>query len=64
MKVAVRLVLDYEKNLFITENTDFEQLKTFFDNTPTLTLEQKHEVTRISTIEWHVTSQRSSTLLQ
>ena len=28
MKAAVHLGLDYEKNLFITKNTDFEQFKT------------------------------------
>ena len=46
MKAAVHLGLDYEKNQFITKNTEFEQFKTMFDITKKLILEQRHEIER------------------
>ena len=51
MKTAVHLGLDHEKNLLIAKNTDFEELKTLFDITQKLILEQKkHETKGGSTI--------------
>ena len=44
MKASVHLGLDYNKNLFITKLTDFEELTTFFDITQKLILEQKREI--------------------
>ena len=56
-----RVVL--HKKMFTTKNTDFEQLKTLFDITQKLILEQRIEIHGVSTIEGHVTSWRRSTLL-
>ena len=50
-------------NLFITKNTDFEQLKTLFDISQSLILGHKSEIDGISAIEWHLTPWRRSTLL-
>ena len=43
---------DYEENLRTTKNTDFEQVKTLFDISQRLILNQKREIYGISTVEW------------
>ena len=63
MRAAVHLGSDYENNLCITKNTDFEQLKTLFDVWQKLTLKHGSEICGISTTRWHLTSWRKSTLL-
>ena len=55
MKAAVHLGADYEKNLFTTKNTDFEQLETLFDVTPKLILEHGNEMCGLLTIESDIT---------
>ena len=63
MKAAVHLGADYEEKVFTTKNTDFEQLATLFENTRKRILEHGNEICGISTIEWHLTPWRKSTLL-
>ena len=55
MKAAVHLGLDCEENLFITKNTDSEQLKMLFDITQKLILEHGSEICGISTIQLQIT---------
>ena len=50
MKAAIHLGENYENNLFTYRNTDFEELKTKFDITQKLILEQKHDIKLVSTI--------------
>ena len=54
---------NYNDNLFTYRNTNFEALKTLFDITQKLILNQKHEITHVSTMEWQFTSWMRSTLL-
>ena len=44
-------------------NTNFDVLKTLFDITQKLILNQKNEILNVSTIEWQFTSWMRSTLL-
>ena len=53
MKAAVHLGQDNLENLRTTKNTDFEQVKTLFDISQRLILEQKSEIFGISTNEWN-----------
>ena len=62
MKAAIHLGENDKDNLFTFRNTDFEALKTLFDITQKLILEQKHEMQQVSTIEWQVTPWMRSTL--
>ena len=48
MKVAIHLGENFHDNLVTFRNTHFEALKTFFDITQELILNQKHEIKRIS----------------
>ena len=51
MKAAVHLGEDYNENLVAYRNTNFDALKTLFDITRKLILNQKHEILNVSTIE-------------
>ena len=62
MKAAIHLGLDHNANLFTYKNADLEELKTLFDITQKLILEQKHKIKQVSTIEWHVTPWVRSTV--
>ena len=55
MKAAIHLGEKYNDNLFTYRNTNFEALKTLFDITQKLILNQKHEITHVSTMEWQFT---------
>ena len=63
MKAAIHLGENCKDNLFTHRNTDFETLKTLFDITQKLILNQKHEVRHVSTIDGQVTPWMRSTLL-
>ena len=63
MKAAVRLGPVHEQNLCTTKNTDFEQFKTLCDISQRLILNHGSENGGISTIKWHLTPWRRSTLL-
>ena len=52
MKAAIHFGENYKDNLFTHRNTDFEALKTLFDITQKLNLNQKHEIKQVSAIEW------------
>ena len=53
---------NYKDNLFTCRNTNFEALKTLFDITQKLILNQRHEIRHVSTIEWQFNPWISSTL--
>ena len=63
MKAAIHLGENYNDNLFTDRNTNFEALKTLFDVTQELILNQKREIWHVSTIEWQFTPWMRSTLL-
>ena len=62
MKAATHLGENYDDNLF-NWNPNFEALKTLFDITQKLTLNQKHEIRHVSTIKWQFTLWMRSTVL-
>ena len=51
MKASVHLGPNYNENLVENRNTNFEELKTFFDITQRLILEHEFEILNVSTIE-------------
>ena len=55
MKATIHLEENYNHNLVTNKNTNFEELKTLFDITQKLILNQKHEINHVSTIEWQCT---------
>ena len=55
MKAAIHLGEDYNENLVACRNPYYDALKTLFDITQKLILNQKHEIKHISTIEWQFT---------
>ena len=63
MKAAIHLGEDYTENLVACRKTNFDALKTLFDITQKLILNQNHEIFNASTIEWQVTPWMRSTLL-
>ena len=50
MKSAVRVGLQYQENLVAFKNTNFEELKTLFDITLRLIVEQSSEILSVSTM--------------
>ena len=52
MKAAIHVEEDYTENLVACRNTNFDALKTLFDITQKLTLDQNHEILNVSTIKW------------
>ena len=52
MKAPILLGEDYNDSLVTDRHTNFEALKTLFDITKKLILNQKHEIKHVSTIEW------------
>ena len=62
MKAAIHLGENYNENLFTYKNTNFKALKTLFDITQKLILNQKHEIRHVSTIDWQFTRWMKSTL--
>ena len=63
MKAAVHLGENYNENLIAYRNTNFDALKTLFDITQKLIVDQKHEILNVSTIEWHCSPWTRFTLL-
>ena len=63
MKAAVHLGQNYNENVVTYKNTKFAALKTLFDVTQKLLLNEKHEMLNVSTIVWHFTPWMRSTLL-
>ena len=55
MKAAIHLGENYNHNLVTNKNTNFEELKTLFDITQKLILNQKHEINHVPTIELQCT---------
>ena len=62
MKAAVHLGRDYEENLRVTKNTDFEQVKALFDVSQSVILNHKSEIYGMSTPDWNASSWTRSTL--
>ena len=62
MKAAGHLGQHYNENLVTYRNTNFDALKTLFDTTQKLILDNNHEILNVSTIEWHSTPWMRSTL--
>ena len=63
MKAAIHLGENSNDNLVTFRNTNFEALKTLFDITQKLILNQKHDIKHVFTIEWQFTPWMRSTLL-
>ena len=63
MKAAVHLGQHCNDNLVTSRNTKFEELKTLFDITQRLVLDQDFEILNVSSIEWTFTPWVRSTLL-
>ena len=63
MNAAIHLAENYKDNLFTNRNTHFEALKTLFDITQKLILNQKHEIRHVSSIQWQFIPWMRSTLL-
>ena len=63
MKASVHLGPSYNEKLVPYRNTNFEELKTLFDISQRLILENAHEILNVSTIEWDFPSWMRSTLL-
>ena len=60
-KASVHLGPNYNENLEVCRNTNFEELKTLFDITQQLILGQNFEILNVTTIEWtHSPWMRSS----
>ena len=55
MKASVHLGPSYDENLVACRNTNFDELKTLFDITQRLILEQSIEIQDVSTMIWNVT---------
>ena len=62
MKSSVHLGLQYQENLTAYRNTDFEELKTLFDITQRLIVEQSFEILNVSARTWSFTPWKRSTL--
>ena len=62
MKASVHLGPSYDENLVAYRNTNFDELKTLFDSTQRLILEQSFEIQNVSTMMWKVTLWMRSTL--
>ena len=60
---ALHLGQHYNENLVFYRNTNFKELKTLFDVTQRLILEQDFEILNVSTIEWTLTPWMRSTSL-
>ena len=52
VKVAVHFGQDYQENLCITKNADFEKVKHLFDMSQKWILDQSENFFWISTIDW------------
>ena len=63
MNAAVHLGQNYNENLVIHRNTNFEELKRLFDITQRLISEQGIEILNVSSVEWTFTPRMRSTLL-
>ena len=61
-KSSVYLGLQYQENLVAYKNTNFEELKTLFDITQRLIVEQSFEILNVSTMIWNFTPWTRSTL--
>ena len=61
-KSSVHLELQYQENLVAYRNTNFDELKTFFDFTQSLIVEQSFKTLNVSTMIWSVTLWMRSTL--
>ena len=61
-KTSVHLGLQYQEDFFACRNTNFEELKTSFDITQRLIVEQSFEILNVSTMLWSVTPWMRSTL--
>ena len=61
MKAAIHLGENYKVNLFAYRNTNFDALKTWFDITQKLILDQNHEILNVTTIKWQSTPWMRST---
>ena len=63
MQAARHFGQHYNENLVFYRNTNFKELKTLFDITQRLILEQDLEILNVSTIKWTFTPWMRSTLL-
>ena len=63
MKATIHLGENCNDNLVIHRNANFEALKTLFDITKKLILDQKHEIKRVFTIDGQFTLWMRSSLL-
>ena len=61
MKAAVLLGHKYNDNSVTNRNTDCEELKTLFDISQRLILDQDFEILNVSSIEWKFTPWMRST---
>ena len=63
MKASVHLGHYYNENLVACKNTNFKDLKTLFDITQRLILEQSVEILNVSTMIWRFTPWMRSTFV-
>ena len=61
MKAAIHLGENYIENLIAYRNTNFDALKTWFDITQKLILDQNHEILNVSTMRCQSTPWMTST---